>query len=435
VQVSGLTDVSAVCGGGDFSLALKSEGTVWTWGQNNSGQLGDGTTKDPRLVAAQVMGLTGITSVAGYATDSYALKSDGTVWAWGSNSTGFCGDGTTTERHTPVQVSGLTNVIAIAGATALKSDGTVWDWGPNGNGQLGDGTTTERDSPVQVSGLTDVIAISMYSQRMALKKDGTVWAWGPNSKGQIGDGTTTDRYIPVQVNGLSGVVAIATGLQHSLAVKSDGTVWGWGDNYYGQLGNIGVTSTPVPVKIPGLSNVAAVSAGRFFSFAIQSPDAPSLAGVSPANAAKDVPVNSSITWIPVPFVTQDFQLSKTQDFSILMADVKNLSGNTYAPSTPLEAGTTYYWRIRSRSGPSYTSDWVAGSFTTVSPVIVTTPAAAAQLLTTPPAQTTVVIQTTITAQSPKTSSAGSSILIALAALACGAILATAVLKLRGKKKP
>ena len=124
-------------------------------------------------------------------------------------------------------------MVAIAGgdshSLALKSDGTVWAWGYNGCGQLGDGSTTNRLTPVQVSGLTGVVAIAGGgSHSLALKSDGTVWAWGCNDYGQLGDGTTTNRLTPVQVSGLTGVVAIAGGGAHSLALKSDGTVWAWG---------------------------------------------------------------------------------------------------------------------------------------------------------------------------------------------------------------
>ena len=221
-------------------------GTVWAWGENSDGQLGDGMTTD-RGTPVQVKGPGGVGFLAGVVAieagyfHTVALRSDGTVWAWGNNYNGQLGDGTTTDRGTPVQVKGpggvgfLAGVVAIEAGyfhtVALKSDGTVWAWGNNYNGQLGDGTTTNRWTPVQVKGpggasnLTGVVAVDAgYSHTVALKSDGTVWTWGDNGYGQLGDGTTTSRSTPVQVKGsggagnLTGVVAIAAGYRHTVAL-------------------------------------------------------------------------------------------------------------------------------------------------------------------------------------------------------------------------
>ncbi|MCF6094513.1 fibronectin type III domain-containing protein [Microaerobacter geothermalis] len=274
VQVSGLTDVVAVAKGAGHSLALKSDRTVWAWGLNNLGQLGDGTTMN-RISPVQVLGVTDIVAIAAWNGHSLALKSDGTVWAWGRNNLGQLGDGTTSNRISPVQVQGLTDVVDIAAgydhSLALKSDGTVWAWGYNGYGQLGDGTTANRTTPVQVQGLTDVVAIAPgYYHSLALKSDGTVWAWGYNGYGQLGDGTTANRTTPFQVQGLTEVVAIAAGYHHSLALKSDGTVWAWGLNDVGQLGDGTTTNRRTPFQVQGLTDVVAIAAGYKHSLALKS---------------------------------------------------------------------------------------------------------------------------------------------------------------------
>ncbi|KRE33958.1 RCC1 domain-containing protein [Paenibacillus sp. Soil522] len=249
----------AISEGSQHHLALKSDGTVWAWGKNHTGQLGDGTRSDEYYTRNidQVKGLDSVTAISAGAVHNLAIKNDGTVWAWGNNYYGELGDGTTTDRYTPVQVNGLDSVIAVAAdvshSLALKSDGTVWVWGKNDHGQLGDGTTTIRTAPVQLSSITDVVYVATgHRYSMAVKSDGTVWAWGENRFGQLGDGSTTDRHTPVQVQGLDSVTAIFAGTWHSLALKSDGTVWAWGWNAYGQLGDRTTTNRYTPVQVQGL---------------------------------------------------------------------------------------------------------------------------------------------------------------------------------------
>ncbi len=259
---------------GRFHTVLaKSDGTCWTWGGNSEGQIGDGTTS-PRPLPGQVTVLSGVVAAAAGLYHSVALKSDGTVWAWGRNMFGQLGDGTTNERLSPVEVTAITGVTAVAGGEnstyALKGDGTVWAWGGNSDGQLGDGTTSNRLAPVQVQGLAGVTAIAAGNLfGLALRSDGTIWAWGSNAYGNLGDGTTTPRLTPVQVTSLAGAAAIAAGGYHAAAVLGDGTLWCWGSGSYGELGNGSQPMTvPTPVQAIGVAGAVSVEAGISHTVAI-----------------------------------------------------------------------------------------------------------------------------------------------------------------------
>jgi alpha-tubulin suppressor-like RCC1 family protein len=276
--VPGLDGVAAVAAGARHSLALKSDGTVWSWGANDNGQLGNGTTVPYSATPVQVPGLSGISAIAaGGGNFSLALEAGGAVWAWGDNGYGQLGDGTVVRSGVPVPVSGLTGVKSVsAGAShslALMEDGTAQAWGRNSWGQLGDGTTTNRTSPAPVAGLAGVSSIAaggIFS--LAVKTDGTAWAWGWNGQGNLGDGTTEHRSTPVQVSGLIGVTSLAGGAYHSLALASDGMVWSWGYNGYGELGDGTTTRRLAPVQVSaasGLAQAVGVAAGSYFSLALQ----------------------------------------------------------------------------------------------------------------------------------------------------------------------
>jgi alpha-tubulin suppressor-like RCC1 family protein len=260
--LTGITSVAAAIDGtipGTTPLALKSDGTVWAWGANAGGQLGNGTSAGS-AVPVQVSGLTGVTSIAASNHSAYALKADGSLWAWGDNSHGQLGDGTTEGSTVPVQVTGVSNVLSIAltttgstpGSTiyARKKDGTVWAWGYNYEGQLGNGTRTNSSVPVQVSGLTGITNISAgYHRGYALRSDGTVWSWGDGFAGGLGNGTTSLSAIPVRVSGLIGVTNISAGFHTGYAMKGTASVWSWGANGYGILGNGSAADSSVPVQV------------------------------------------------------------------------------------------------------------------------------------------------------------------------------------------
>lgn len=290
-RVETLSGVVAVAAGANHSLALKEDGTVWAWGRNNQGQLGNNSNINssvPLQVGTDGNYLTQVTAIAAGVGHSAALKEDGTVWCWGANLSGQLGEGTTTPSRIPVQVAltlgsttYLQDVKSIAAGgyhtLAAKGDGTVWSWGANGSGQLGNGTTTSSSLPVQVvvSGIKLVAAGTNHS--LALASNGGVWSWGANSSGQLGDGTTSAKNTAVAVALLNEVAAVAAGGDHSLALRSDASAWAWGLNNKGQLGD-GTTSNRharVQVKGPGggvtvLSDVTTICGGYWHTLALLS---------------------------------------------------------------------------------------------------------------------------------------------------------------------
>ena len=265
VAVSGLSGATALTAGYDHACALLSDGSLRCWGGNIHGQLGNGTTADPTTGppgSAVIVAVTGIASAVTVATGAYhtcAVLSDGSVHCWGQNDQGQLGDGTIVSSPTPGTVAGITSAAAIAGGgahtCALLRDGTVLCWGDNEFGQLGDGTNERGWLPVQVVGITNAVAITAgWRHTCALLADGTARCWGQNEFGQLGNGSTTSSPIPVPVSGITAAVALTGGWwHHSCALLADTTVKCWGMNDWGQLGN-GTTSTsptPTPVTMIG----------------------------------------------------------------------------------------------------------------------------------------------------------------------------------------
>lgn len=272
-------DYTAVECGSQFSLALKADGTVWAWGANDKGQLGDGSALD-KATPIQVDNLTDIVAIASGQDHSLALCVDGTVWAWGSNDKGQLGLGTISDFvTTPAQIPTISSVIGIAAggehSLAVTLDGTALAWGYNYFGQLGDGTETQRSSPVPVldSSMTmPVVTVAAGpAHSMAIDEEGTAWAWGFNENGQLGNGTTTSISVPVKLDQLFGAISLDAGTYHSMALCADGSVWTWGYDLYGQLGD-GNTSQhliTLPQEITSIFNsVIAIAAGSSYSLAL-----------------------------------------------------------------------------------------------------------------------------------------------------------------------
>jgi alpha-tubulin suppressor-like RCC1 family protein len=267
--------IIAVGAGGSHSLALRNDGTVWAWGSNGSGQLGNGR-KDtvPVPVPEQVVGLEGVIAVAAGLSHSLALSEDGSVWAWGSGGEGQLGDGRALDSSTPVQVSAVTGVIALAAgdthSMALRGDGTVWAWGDNDSGQIGDGTDNDQAVPEQVRGLPgNCTALDGGLDQSLAVCEGNVWAWGYNDFGELGETVSEEQFTPVQVKGLPGIKAVASGDGHSLALSEDGHVWAWGDNTDYQRGDDDTENPqPKPMQVQGVTGVTGVAAGAYHSVAL-----------------------------------------------------------------------------------------------------------------------------------------------------------------------
>lgn len=256
------TAASALIAGGGFTCALMPGGTVKCWGYNGMGQVGDGTTTN-RLTPVDVVGISGATALAAGSYHTCALMPGGTAKCWGYNYNGRLGDGTNTRRVTPVDVVGVvgaTALIAGGGQTcALISGGAAKCWGYNDRGQVGDGTTTDRLTPVDVVGVVGATALAGGNDHTcALTAGGTAKCWGANS-GRLGDGTYANRSTPVDVRGLSGATGLTAGMDYTCALMSGGTAKCWGPNYVGQVGDGTTTDRLTPVDVVGLSGATALT--------------------------------------------------------------------------------------------------------------------------------------------------------------------------------
>jgi alpha-tubulin suppressor-like RCC1 family protein len=287
VAIPGVAGVRAIAGGGNTAYALRRGGDVWAWGDDSQDELGDSGIS-PREIPMRVGAPGGIVAIAGGAYSAYALRSDGSVWAWGDDSVGQLGTaGAEVTRGKPRPVQELAGVVAIAAgagdAYALRRDGTVWAWGDDSLGQLGTGgciasQATAHDGapcpatgvPVQIRGLSGVVAIAAGANTgYALGRDGTVWAWGDNSFGALG-GRAGDPFVdrPVPVSGLRNVVRIAAGADSAYAVLRDGAVWAWGRGVDGELGNGSFSDQAVPSRVLDLTGVVSVAGGGAMAYAL-----------------------------------------------------------------------------------------------------------------------------------------------------------------------
>jgi len=274
-----------VAGGGNFSLGIKTDGSLWSWGANYEGQLGLGTqsifpsTSENKLYPTRIGTENNWSDISCGEQTAAAIKSDGTLWTWGFNGSGQLGQGDTTDRLSPTKVGSGTNWKSVATATdnilAIKSDGTLWGCGDNSSGQLGNGTTTEIHTFAQSGTDTDWASISVQHSGISaaacargIKTDGTLWTWGSNSRGQLGIGSAGGSvHSPGKIGTDTHWLATSGGDQFSIALKTDGTLWSTGWNFVGQLGQGNTTQLTSFTQIGSATDWASIECGEYFSTA------------------------------------------------------------------------------------------------------------------------------------------------------------------------
>lgn len=271
VQVGALTDWSQASAGTAFCAVVKTNGTLWTWGSNNAGQLGldIATLNVTRSSPVQVGALTDWSQAVGGNEFCAAVKTNGTLWTWGHNGFGQLGlnnSGASAYRSSPVQVGALTDWSKISASNffcaAIKTNGTLWTWGDNGYGELGTNTTSRRSSPVQVGALTNWAQVSAGGFFCAaIKTDGTLWTWGGGIFGPLGQNNSINLSSPVQVGALTNWSQVSGGRRFCTAIKTDGTLWTWGWNSSGRLGLNDVNNRSSPVQIGSVATWSSISQG------------------------------------------------------------------------------------------------------------------------------------------------------------------------------
>jgi alpha-tubulin suppressor-like RCC1 family protein len=337
------------------TFAIKADGTLWAWGYNNYGMLGDGTT-NYRNTPVQIGTDNNWRDISGGQTNTLAIKTDGTLWAWGHNDFGQLGNGTTVDVLVPTQIGTDTNWSKIDAGygqnLALKTDGTLWAWGRNNIGQIGDATLVNKLIPTQIGTATTWVTISAgLSHSAAIQSNGTLWTWGANSDGQLGIGTTVYKSIPTQVSGSWSMVD--AGFAQTLAIKTDGSLWSWGFNANGGLGDGTIISRNSPVHIGTATNWSKIAAGQYFSLAIKTDGTLWASGVNNYGALGDgtgvdkhvhIQVGTETTWSEISAVGYHSVSIKADNtlWTWGRGDYGQMADGTYSGKySPIEVNTTH----------------------------------------------------------------------------------------------
>ncbi|WCF11447.1 protease epr (plasmid) [Paenibacillus thiaminolyticus] len=341
---SGVSNAVAISVGEGHAMVLKNDGTVWAWGSSGWGTMGNGWGGNGQsqsvTTPVQASGLNDVIQISAGNTSSFALRSDGTLWGWGN----WDYSNTIPSQTVPKQI--MTDVSYITSgdrfSLAVKKDGSVWAWGRNDKGQLGDGTTTYNLTPVQVKGvdgsgyLTNIVAVAAGSSNSyALSADGKVYSWGYAFGGQLGNGNSTsyNQTTPILVTGIADVVGINAGASHALALKADGTLWGWGSNTYGEMGN----------GISGKKSLVPTLVGNGM---ILDPSVPNPTDTTPPHpatftASPTLPTNSQVTvtiYYDSDSVLKEYKIGS------------NGAWTTYSKPVVVTSNTTIYARSKDAAG-------------------------------------------------------------------------------------
>jgi alpha-tubulin suppressor-like RCC1 family protein len=265
------------CGDGHVAT-IKTDGTLWTWGINTYGQLGDSLTFSKSTPAQTTAGGTNWKQSACGTYHTAAIKTDGTLWLWGSNFYGEIGNNTINNYASPIQTTAFGSnwkqvTCGNSLTAAIKADGTLWTWGLNSSGQLGDNGIVKKSSPVQTTAFgSNWKQVSCGGQHIAaIKTDGTLWTWGYNLYGQLGNNTITNNSSPIQTIAYgTNWKQVACGNFHTVAIKTDGTLWTWGYNTHGELGDNSINHKSSPVQTTAFgSNWKQVAGGKEHTTAIK----------------------------------------------------------------------------------------------------------------------------------------------------------------------
>jgi alpha-tubulin suppressor-like RCC1 family protein len=304
---------SVVAGYGYHNVGIQTNGTLWAWGYNMDGQVGDGTTIN-KTVPTQIGMASNWKMVTAHFNNSFAVKTNGTLWGWGGNTDGQLGDGTIIGKNVPTQIGTANNwssvSVGFAHTLAIKTNGTLWAWGSNSFGRLGNGTNNNQLLPIQIGTDVDWVKIvacsigsiglksdgtlwgwgilngmsstsvsvptqigtatnwkdmsSTYRHAVAIKTDGTIWAWGNNGNGELGNGNNlspSTNYTITQIGTSNNWKFIAAGANYTMGIKNNGTLWAWGENTFGQYGNNTVVDSYIPIQVGTLTNWRSINLG------------------------------------------------------------------------------------------------------------------------------------------------------------------------------